>query len=318
MANYAFDLNDKDVLKAIKRLNLTRKKEKLQTYNRIQSVFFSVGGPDPMMEGRLLRPSLRFASTVTSLVIQDAKYHLIDMKAQTTKFDSNHVDYFDYILNDDEVIGLIQAGMYRGDFQAFNNALNSVFVGKEFKIVNGVTYYSKKLDGVTVVAYEDQDQSLNSRQLDSSKVHDLDLDKKVQDMSVQRVMEQVQDKDAERLTQVLIEREIDFDNVQINEEKALERAVDDRTTRKDISLEEFVADVDKENVGLNNSKNTQQNLAQEANFEKEITKISTGDEEMGHDGFDKVFPPIKIDKSDGSVVYSDEKESREFSDEIGI
>ena len=135
-------------------------------------------------------------------------------------------------------------------------------------------------------------------------------------MSVQRVMEQVQDKDAERLTQVLIEKEIDFDSVQINEEK--ERAVDDKATRKDISIEEFAADVDKENVGLDSTQNTQQNLTQEANFEKEIAKISTGDEEMGHDGFDKVFPPIKIDKSDGRVVYSDEKESREFSDEIGI
>lgn len=312
MANYAFDLNDKETLKAMKRLHPTRKKEKLQIKNRVQSVFLNMGESSPLQE-KLKRPSLRFSTTPVSIFIGDTQYYLIDMKAQTTKYDTDNVDYFEYTLNDDELIKMIQAGMYRGDLQSFRNSLNKVFIGKEFKVTNGVTYYSVDIDGNSVVAYEDQDQSLNSRRIVDSDIWGIDVRSELENVSVQRVLEKVHDEELDRLSQVIIEKEIDFGSVDVDKEQRNGvSVVAEKNTETEISLDEFAK---KELVNTSDVDNRENGTVPSLQSKTGVGSTYNESREP-NDDFQSRFPPIEIDKDAGRIVYSDNELSN--SDEFEI
>lgn len=221
---YALNINDKASLDAVKRLKLERKKKKMTVFNYIHSATYK---PEELsVEGTLQRPQIILNTSVAGLATTSEQYNLINLNAETTKYEENHLDRFVYTLNDDEVVGMVKAGLYRGDYQSFLNDLNHKLKGKEFAVENGVAYYEGKVNDVEVLAYESQDVDYKSVSIEKALVRNFNLEKEVLELGATREVERISERQAEKLRGVLLHDKLDLGSLENQVEPQKEETLD--------------------------------------------------------------------------------------------
>ncbi|PLA75894.1 hypothetical protein CYR83_02945 [Ligilactobacillus agilis] len=221
---YALNINDKASLDAVKRLKLERKKKKMTVFNYIHSATYK---PEELsVEGTLQRPQIILNTSVAGLATTSEQYNLINLNAETTKYEESHLDRFIYTLNDDEVVGMVKAGLYRGDYQSFLNDLNHKLKGKEFAVENGVAYYEGKVNDVEVLAYESQDVDYKSVSIEKALVRNFNLEKEVLELGATREVERISERQAEKLRGVLLHDKLDLGSLENQVEPQKEETLD--------------------------------------------------------------------------------------------
>ncbi|MBL1056187.1 hypothetical protein JEM51_07080 [Ligilactobacillus agilis] len=221
---YALNINDKASLDAVKRLKLERKKKKMTVFNYIHSATYK---PEELsVEGTLQRPQIILNTSVAGLATTSEQYNLINLNAETTKYEESHLNRFIYTLNDDEVVGMVKAGLYRGDYQSFLNDLNHKLKGKEFAVENGVAYYEGKVNDVEVLAYESQDVDYKSVSIEKALVRNFNLEKEVLELGATREVERISERQAERLRGVLLHDKLDLGSLENQVEPQKEETLD--------------------------------------------------------------------------------------------
>lgn len=221
---YALNINDKASLDAVKRLKLERKKKKMTVFNYIHSATYK---PEELsVEGTLQRPQIILNTSVAGLATTSEQYNLINLNAETTKYEESHLDRFIYTLNDDEVVGMVKAGLYRGDYQSFLNDLNHKLKGKEFAVENGVAYYEGKVNDVEVLAYESQDVDYKSVSIEKALVRNFNLEKEVLELGATREVERISERQAEKLRGVLLHDKLDLGSLENHVEPQKEETLD--------------------------------------------------------------------------------------------